>query len=170
MSNPFMKNAPAAAPAATQAAPASGGFGTPSAPATNAGPKADPFGRPKGAGGDKMTSDVENALLCRPTEFISQMVTSQGLSDAVRVDWVVLTGENAGQVRSNSLVFNAPLVRDLKAILEGPQKFLVGVLTRAAARKPGDPESERTRAFIFADPTDEVMELAAQAAQANNWV
>lgn len=175
MSNPFMANNATPAPAqeapATQAsAPAQNtpaGFGTPSTPA---GTPADPFGKPKGAGGDKISNDVENGLLVRPTEFVSQMRTSQGLSDAVRADWIVLTGPNAGQVRSNSLVFNSPLVRDLKAILDGPQKFLVGVLTRAAAKKPGDPESERTRAFIFADPNDEVLNLARQAAEAHNWV
>ncbi|UAJ15460.1 hypothetical protein SEA_PUPPERS_29 [Gordonia phage Puppers] len=190
MTNPFLANGAApAAPAPTQApvqntAPATPQFQAPpaqaptQAPVQNTAPAGfatpatagqpaqavDPFGRPSGPGGDQIKADLNQALLIRPTSFRSQMNTRLGPKDAVEADWIVLTGENQGAVRNSSLVFNGPLVRDFKKALDTPgQKFIVGVLVLGEAT-PG-----QNAPYILAEPTDEVMDLARQAAAAHNW-
>lgn len=185
MTNPFLANGAAPAAPAPQApqntAPATPQFQAPTAPAQapqntapagfatpgtagQAAPAADPFGRPSGPGGAQIKDDLNQALLVRPSSFRSQMNTRLGPKDAVEADWIVLTGENQGAVRSSSLVFNGPLVRDFKKALDTPgQKFIVGVLVLGEATPGQNPP------YILAEPTDEVMDLARQAAAAHNW-
>lgn len=184
MTNPFLANnaAPAApqteapvqntAPAPqTQAAPpaqssAPAGFATPATTGQTAG-AADPFGRPSGPGGAQIKDDLDQGLLLRPIQFRPQVPTSlpTGPKDAVETDWIVLTGPNQGQVRQGSLVFNGPLVRELKRALDtAGQKFVVGVLVWGE-KKPG-----QNAPLILAEPNDEVMALAQQAAAAHNWI
>jgi len=157
---------PPAAPQAQQPSPAAAsaaqaGF---SAPASTAA-ATDPFGVPAGQGdGSRIQDDLGQALLLRPLEYVPEMSTNIGTTDAVRVDWIVLTGPNQGAIRNNALVFNAPLLRDLKAVLVGPQPFLVAVLGQGQA-KPG-----KSAPFIFGQPTDEHLVLARQAASANGWI
>jgi len=173
MTNPFLANnaAPATAPQ-TQAAPpaqssAPAGFAT---PATQAAPPAqgaaDPFGRPQGPGGwSQIKDDLNQGVLLRPLQFKPQTPTVKGPKDAVETDWIVLTGENQGQVRQGSLVFNGPLVRELKRALDtAGQKFVVGVLVW------GEAKGGNNAPLILAEPTDEVMTLAQQAAAAHNWI
>lgn len=157
---------PAQAPVAAPPAPAAeaAGFATP-ASAGQAAPAADPFGRPSGPGGDRIKDDLNQALLVKPLLFKPQTPTVKGPKDAVEADWIVLTGENQGQVRSGSLIFNGPLVRDLKKCLDTPgQMFIVGVLVM------GEAKNGNNAPYIFAEPNDECMALARLAAQAHNWI
>jgi hypothetical protein len=51
----------------------------------------DPFAAPQGIGdGERITDFVDRLLLVKPTEYIKEMNTSQGKTDAVRVDLAVL--------------------------------------------------------------------------------
>lgn len=151
--------APQPSPAAASAAQA--GFSGPPSTAS----ATDPFGVPAGQGdGSRIQDDLGQALLLRPLEYVPEMSTNIGTTDAVRVDWIVLTGPNQGAVRNNALVFNAPLLRDLKAVLVGPQPFLVAVLGQGQA-KPG-----KSAPFIFGQPDDSHLALARQAAAAYGWL
>ena len=48
------------------------------------------------------------------------MNTRQGVTDAVRADWIVLTGPNQGQVRNSSLIFQKVLKSELTRIMGTP--------------------------------------------------
>lgn len=142
MTNPFATPAltievptPPAAPAVTPvSAPAA-----PAVPPVTAKPEApknlgmgDPFAAPKGIGdGERITDFVGNLLLVKPTEFISQMGTSQGPSDAVRCDIAVLDDPaEPGKIVIGVLLFQQALRREAKAILDGPLPYLLGRLNK----------------------------------------
>lgn len=172
MTNPFLANnaTPTATPEAnTQAAPANVAVATP--PAANAianvgqtpGQAADPFAAPRGASGDKISDDLDQGLVVRPSEYIQSMTTTQGVTDAVQADWIVLTGPDQGKVRSG-LVFQTVLKKELRAILGTPTPMMVGILVRGVAK------GTNSAPFLFAPANDEVRGLAAQAAKANNWI
>lgn len=125
----------------------------------------DPFANPTGGGdGSKISDELNQAVLMRPTEYIPEMNTTQGKTDAVRCDWIVLTGPNMGQVRSQSLIFQTVLKRELKARIGSAQPFLVGVVVLGEAR------GGNNAPYLLAPADDQVRALAAQAAQANNWI
>lgn len=141
MTNPFATKAPAAPADAAdteEAAPAPAAkkatFKKPAAPKESDVPKnlgiGDPFAAPKGIGdGERITDFVGNLLLVKPTEFISQMGTTQGPSDAVRVDMAVLDDEEEpGKIIIGVLLFQQALRREAKAILEGDLPYLLGRL------------------------------------------
>lgn len=166
--NPFggAQQAPPAASAAPEAAPA--GFAPPPstvpAPAAPAG--GDPFGMPSGGGGGaKIAEDLGAALLVRPTELRENMTTAHGITDAIQADWIVLDGPNQGQVREGSLIFQTALLSDLKRILSNPATpFMVGVLTM------GEAKAGKNAPFLFASPDDDQVSLARQAAAHFGWI
>jgi len=117
----------------------------------------DPFASPKGIGdGERITDFVDRLLLVKPTEFISQMRTSQGLSDAVRVDLAVLDDpEEAGKIVIGVLLFQQALRREAKAILDGPLPFLLGRL------RCGKTQSGNT-IYTFEEANEQEIALARQ--------
>ena len=125
----------------------------------------DPFATPSGGGdGSKISDDVNQAILVRPTEYIPSMKTTQGVSDAVRADWIVLTGPNQGQIRNGSLIFQKVLKSELRAILGTPKPLMVAVLVMGEARNGNNAP------YLFAAADDATKALAAQAASAHNWI
>lgn len=118
------------------------------------------------AAGDhaKLRDDLGEAILVRPEEWIPEMQTANGTTAAVRCDWIVLTGPNAGAVRSNSLVFNTVVRNTLKSALDGPQPFFVGIVSEGAA-KPG-----KSSPLVFAPAEKEHLANAADAAKVNGWI
>lgn len=157
MSNPFSKTAPAATKAtATMTRPES------STKAEAAPAKKDPFSRPTGGGdGAKIKDDLGSLLVVRPTELLENFTTSVGTSDTIRADWLVCDGDNAGEIREGALVFNAPLVRDLKRAVGG---LFVGRL------EMGQKEIKGNKPFIFVDYSDEEEALARECAESAGWV
>lgn len=142
-----------------QAQQAPGGFANPSGA-----PVGDPFASPAGMGeGHKIKDDMGAAVLVRPESFTANMKTDSGESDVIRCDWAVLDGPNQGALRSNALIFNKGMVRDLKKVLDGPQLFLVGRVYEGNAKKG------QSAPVLFAD-APEVVDLARSAAGQLGWV
>ncbi|AWY06530.1 hypothetical protein HOT45_gp28 [Gordonia phage Trine] len=166
MTNPFLNNAPAAAAQAPTQAPAAAAAQAPIQSPVNS---ADPFAAPTGGGdGARITDDLNQALLIRPTEYIEHIQTSNTKpgekSDAVRADWIVLTGPNAGQVRSGSLIFQKVLKAELKRIIGSAQPMMVAWLGLGEAR------GGNNAPYIFGAADDQTRALAMEAAKANNWI
>lgn len=175
MSNPFATPAastPAAtpAPAAETAPSATAAVTTPSqatgeTPIAPAGNLSAMFATGSKAGdGAKITADKGQAVVIRPTEYIASMTTSHGETDAVRADWVVLTGPDAGQVREDSLIFQRVLVSTLKNLVGTATPFCVGVVGEGAAK------AGKSAPVILQDPAPEHLEYAGNAVQAVGWV
>lgn len=120
--------APPTPPVATVPAPPAAAE-VPAAPSQGLG-MGDPFAAPKGIGdGERITDFVDRLLLMRPTEWIVQMRTSQGPSDACRVNMAVLDDpDEPGKVINGVLLFQQALRREAKAVLDGDLPFLLGRL------------------------------------------
>ena len=181
MTNPFLANnatpsaAPQAAPAAQAPAPA-----PQAAPAQNTAPvaqgaaaiggvpsvdSADPFASPTGGGDmEAITAEVGNAVLVRPMEYIQSMNTAHGVTDAVRADWIVLTGPNQGKTVNGSLIFGKVLKSELRSIMGTPKPMMVAVIGR------GEAKGGKSAPYLFAAADDATKALAAQAASAHNWI
>lgn len=129
MTNPFATTTAPAAPTEEKA---------PAAPVTTSKPAdapknlgvGDPFAAPQGIGdGERITDFVDRLLLVKPTEYIKEMNTKQGKTDAVRVDMAVLDDEaEPGKIVVGVLLFQQALRREAKAILDGPLPYLLGRL------------------------------------------
>lgn len=111
----------------------------------------------------RMGDDRGCALLVRPREYKTNVKTAHGESDAVLADWIVLTGENQGEVRNNGMIFNTVVRSTLKNVLDSPQPFFVGFLT------DGEPKPGKSAPLIFQTATEEHLQLAQQAGQAHGW-
>lgn len=186
MTNPFLaNNAAPAAPAQTAPAPQTQAAPPAQAPVQTAPPQSappvapgaaaiggvpsaessDPFATPSGAGdGSKISDELNQAILIRPTEYIPSMKTSQGPTDAVRADWIVLTGPNQGQVRNGSLIFQKVLKGELTRIMGTPKPMMVAVVSMGEARNGNNAP------YLFAAADDATKALASQAASAHNWI
>jgi hypothetical protein len=187
VTNPFLaNNAAPAAPAQTAPAPQTQAAPPAQAPVQTAPPQSappvapenvlgiklfprvessDPFASPTGAGdGSKISDDLDQAILIRPTEYIPSMNTRQGVTDAVRADWIVLTGPNQGQVRNGSLIFQKVLKSELTRIMGTPKPMMVAVLGMGEAR------NGNSAPYLFAAADDATKALASQAASAHNWI
>lgn len=186
MTNPFLaNNAAPAAPAQTAPAPQTQAAPPAQAPVQTAPPQSappvapgaaaiggvpsvdssDPFATPSGGGGGfKISDDVNQAILVRPTEYIPSMKTTQGVTDAVRADWIVLTGPNQGQIRNGSLIFQKVLKSELTRIMGTPKPMMVAVLVM------GEGRNGNNAPYLFAAADDATKALAAQAASAHNWI
>ena len=132
MTNPFAASttAPAGGPttAATESAPKA--EPTTTAPASLG--VGDPFATPVGIGdGERITDFVGRLLLVKPTEYIKEMNTSQGKTDAVRVDMAVLDDpDEPGKIVIGVLLFQQALKREAKNIMDGPLPYLLGRLDK----------------------------------------
>lgn len=161
MSNPFASQAPtpAATPAASQLATPSG---APAAPGPNL---SEMFATGSKAGdGAKIKADMGQAVLIRPTEYVESMTTAHGTTDAVRADWVVLTGPDAGQVREDSLIFQKVLVSTLKGLAGSATPFCIGIVAE------GEAKAGKSAPIILAVPEPEHLEYAQRAVIAQGWV
>lgn len=137
---------------------------TAAAPAAPAGNLSDMFATGTRSGdGARLKDDLGYAVVVRPTEFIAQLKTSNGPSDCVRADWIVLDGPNAGEQRTDSLIFNAAVRETLKRLIGTATPFCVGVVTQ------GEPKPGKSPALLLGDPTPEQLELAMQAVTAYGW-
>lgn len=117
----------------------------------------DPFSLPSGGGSDvKLTDYVGELVLVKPTEFLPDFGTAYGPTDTIRCDASFLTGERQGETEEDILVFQRPLVRALKKVLEGANPFLLGRLGKGNA-KPG-----QSAPYIFEIPDEDDIVLAQQ--------
>lgn len=145
---PAAKPEPKPAPAA-KAESAGTGFG-------------DPFGQPAGPGsGEKITDMLGSLLLVKPTEYIEEMSTTSGDTDAVRADIAILDNtEEPGHIAEGVLIFQQALKRDLRKIMDSPQPYLLGRLDRGQAK------GNKSAPYIFVKFTEEEAALANQFLQA----
>lgn len=123
MTNPFA-SAVADAPAAPAETPA------PAVDTTKNLGLGDPFATPVGIGdGERITDFLDQLLVVKPTEYIKEMNTKQGKTDAVRVDLAVLTdADEPGKIVVGVLLFQTALKREAKGIMDGPRPYLLGRL------------------------------------------
>ena len=127
--------------------------------------KKDPFARPSGGGGAAIKDDLGSLLVIRPTELLLDYKSSVGTSDVVRADWLVCDGKNAGEIREDALIFNKPLVRSLRKVVErNPGGLFVGRLVM------GQKEIRGNKPFIFQDFNDEEQALAVECAESVGWL
>jgi len=135
-----------AAPPAKAAEPETGGVGF-----------GDPFAEPAGLSTDRITDMLGSLLLVRPTEYIEEMSTSSGDTDAVRADIAILDEtEEPGRVAEGVLIFQMALKRDLRKVMKDGMPFLLGRLQRGQAK------GNKSAPYLFARPTDEDKALAHQ--------
>jgi hypothetical protein len=162
MTNPFQTAVAPASPMDTPAAPPATVTSVPPAVTTTKAaevPKnlgiGDPFAAPRGIGdGEKITDFVDRLLLVKPTEFISQMRTKQGPSDAVRADLAVLDDPvEPGKIIIGVLLFQQALRREAKAILDGPLPYLLGRLNKGVTGGGND-------IYTFEEANDAEIEVA----------
>lgn len=164
MTNPFANATRTATPPATQPA-----FQAPAAkPEPKPAPAAkaesagtgfgDPFGQPAGPGsGEKITDMLGSLLLVKPTEYIEEMSTTSGDTDAVRADIAILDNtEEPGHIAEGVLIFQQALKRDLRKIMDSPQPYLLGRLDRGRAK------GNKSAPYIFVKFTEEEAALAHQ--------
>lgn len=168
MTNPFANATRTATPPATQPAfqaPAAKPEPKP-APATkveSAGTGfGDPFGQPAGpSSGEKITDMLGCLLLVKPTEYIEEMSTTSGDTDAVRADIAILDNtEEPGRIAKGVLIFQQVLKRDLRTIMDSPHPYLLGRLDRGQAK------GNKSAPYIFVKFTEEEEALAHQFLQA----
>lgn len=148
---------PTAAPVAAATAPATAAPATAPAAASPLGfGGGDPFSAPSGISGEKITQFVGELLMVKPTEVIPEMTTKRGVAkDVVRADVAVLSGERAGELIKDMLVFQQALKRELIKVLEARQNpYLLGRLGQSAAKEGKDP------AWIFVAYSEADVELA----------
>lgn len=122
----------------------------------------DPFGQPAGPGsGEKITDMLGSLLLVKPTEYIEEMSTTSGDTDAVRADIAILDNtEEPGHIAEGVLIFQQALKRDLRKIMSGSQPYLLGRLDRGQAK------GNKSAPYIFVKFTEEEAALANQFLQA----
>lgn len=117
----------------------------------------DPFASAVGVSGEYITEFVGKTLLVKPTEYIREMSTSQGKSDAMRVDVAVLDdAEEPGKIVRGVLLFQQALKREAKARMEAPDfsrfPYILGVLNKG---KTGNGNT----LYTFLPTTDEDIAL-----------
>lgn len=128
----------------------------------------DPF-KSGTAGGSGITEYEGQLLLVTPTEHIVQMKTVQGLSDAIRVDLVVLDAPDGPEEVEDTLVFQKVLISRFKAQAKfnesngvdpqtGYPKMTLGVLIQDEAQK----KTGQSAPWVLAEPTDEQKAVARE--------
>lgn len=186
MSNPFFKSAapatgatalaeaPAAeAPAPAEAAPAPAA--TPAAAQGGAAQFAGPTGEQNtnalfaagtgGTGGQaKLKDDAGCFVVIRATEYIAELPTSIGTTDAIRADWVPVDGPDAGEVRADCLIFGKVVVSSIKSNLDRGIPFTIGTVGHGAA-KPG-----KNAPLVLNAPADGQAETAIEVARYLGWI
>lgn len=166
--NPFQNNAAAqgntqaAAPQNTQA-PAAGQAA--SAPPFNNGESTalPPFNNGATGGGEKITDYAGVPLLIRPRRFEAGIQTSYGVADAIEADWILLDGQDGGEVHTG-MVFSGVLVNALRRYLESPNPLTLGVIGQGQA-KPG-----KSAPWLLNPLEDDSFQgVAVQAGQSAGW-
>lgn len=112
----------------------------------------------------KIIEDKDCCVVVRPLEFIHDLKTRNGLVDAIKADWVVIDGPNAGAVRHASLVFNKVLVNSFRECIGTSTPFVVGVVDYGAGANGNNPP------VILRDPTPAQMQMAASVPQQQGWL
>jgi hypothetical protein len=137
---------------------------------SKAGPRKDPFAAPSSSGGGdyKFQEFLGELLLVRPTE-IDQMVTtaSKGeLQDYVRVDVYRLEnpveledGTTGPEFVEDMLVFQTVLFKRFKKVLQGPNSWAIGRLSR------GVEKNGHSAPYLFGDATPEEIDAAYKWSQ-----
>ena len=117
----------------------------------------DPYAAsvPSSASGVRMSDPgiLGELMLVEPVEYIESMLTSASKepTDVFRVNIMPLTGELAGQLQEDVLIFQIALKRELKKTYSGPNPWLLARCVKGAA-KPG-----QSAPYLFAAPSDEDM-------------
>lgn len=180
MSNPFIKsNTPPAAPApaadtthpADDPAPAPAAAAPAAAPAQFAGPAGEQdtnslfAAGTGGTGGQaKLKDDAGSFVVIRAIEYVADMPTSIGTTDAIRADWVPVDGPNAGEVREDCLIFGKVVVSSIKSNLDRGIPFTIGVVGHGAA-KPG-----KNAPLVLTAPDVDQQSTAIDVARYLGWV
>lgn len=112
--------------------------------------------------GDKFSNDTGAAVIIKATNFVSQMSTSHGPTDAVEAEWIVLDGPNQGAKRSG-LIFATVVVKALHNGLQNGRPLTVGVIAR------GEAKNGKSAPYLLNEANEDQINLAVQAAQAFNW-
>ena len=112
--------------------------------------------------GDKFSNDTGAAVLIKATNFVSQMSTSHGPTDAVEAEWIVLDGPNQGAKRSG-LIFATVVVKSLHNGLQNGRPLTVGIIAR------GEAKNGKSAPYLLNEANEDQIGLAVQAAQAFNW-
>lgn len=94
-------------------------------------------------------------MLVEPVEYIDSMLTSASKepTDVFRVNLLPLTGDMAGQLHEDVLIFQTALKRELKKTYSGPNRWLLARCEMGSA-KPG-----KNAPYLFNPPTAEDMAL-----------
>jgi len=117
----------------------------------------DPYAAsvPSSASGVRMSDSgiLNELLLVEPVEYIESMMTSASKepTDVFRVNILPLTGELAGHLQEDVLVFQVALKRELKRTHQGPNPWLLARCEMGAA-KPG-----QSAPYLFNAPSPEDM-------------
>ena len=110
---------------------------------------------PSTASGTRMSDPgiLHELMLVEPVEYIESMLTSASKepTDVFRVNILPLTGELAGQLQEDVLIFQTALKRELRKTHQGPNPWLLARCTMGDA-KPG-----KNAPYLFKPPSDEDM-------------
>ena len=113
----------------------------------------DPYAAstPSGVSEHSMANFVGELMLVEPVEYIESMTTSASKepTDAFRINMVPLTGELAGELLEDLMVFQIALKRELKKTFSGANRWLLARLERGTA-KPG-----QSAPYLFIPPDAE---------------
>lgn len=120
----------------------------------------DPF-KSGSSGGAGIKEHEGHLLLVTPTEYVPEIDTSFGETDAVRVDYTVLDGPDGIEEVEDSLVFQRVLISAFKraAVFNekhgvdpatGHPKMVLGVLIQDEAQK----KKGQSAPWVLAEPTD----------------
>lgn len=94
-------------------------------------------------------------LLVTPTEYIENVDTTNGPTDVVDADMVVLDGEDAPEEIDGVRIFQNVLIGALRKRIGKKQNMLLGRLAISTEKKKG-----QNAPWIFQAPTDEDKEVA----------
>lgn len=129
----------------------------------------DPFATPSsGESGSSIADHKGQLLIVWPREHVSDIKTKFGEKDAIRADWAVLTGDDAGDLEEDALIFGGQMIVALKKLAKKNYKVNddEGDASRSELRPylgrvaQGTDNSKGNYPWIFAVPSDEDKKLA----------
>lgn len=147
----------------------------------------DPFSTPSESGADIRTTENELSLIWPREHFTGDKTIKTEYNDAadpVRADFVALTGENAGEIEEDVLIFQGTLVGRLKRLAkknfrvddaegDADRPDLTPMLVRLRRgdapvnKRTGKPEEDKAPWF-FEAPTEEDKDIARKWIAENN--
>lgn len=121
-------------------------------------------------GGTNIGDHKGELLIVWPREHVTVNTKDFGEKDAIRADWVVLTGENTGELEEDSLIFGGFMIGDLKKLAKKNYKVDddQGDADRHLLRpflgrvNQGKEKIKGNYPWIFEDVTDADRELGIQ--------